>query len=327
MKGSVSRMTDNDALSAVRVLRVYSRIELPMLFFAAIPSLLPMIFAPFLRLKFEAFMFSIGGITAGLVFLLGCSAFFEFIRSLLSIKTEAIPERIRKNLDRTLANFELRTGLRLASERIRVIPKDLSVGAHVRGVFRPNVIISGGALVGLMRGDPTAKTMLAHEIGHIQHFDKFYLGLIFIVILELLLSAYQAFEGWWSVTHFALLTAMLRHISRRREFAADAHALLTVGTWAGFKKLLYSPPGYVATGRSFFHPRFISRRKALHGFRIMHPSVFWCVVWIGYILYGLQGGPYQSYRMDSFYEAFAPSMVILGIFGFLIEMSKFSYPR
>jgi Zn-dependent protease with chaperone function len=151
--------------------------------------------------------------------------------------SEPILKRVREVLD---ADGLARSSL--SPERFEFNGTDLAMGAHVKGVIRPHLVISGGLLVGLIRRDARANAIVCHEIAHIEHYDRLLPGIIGLTAIEIVGAPIIAVVRQTKVNHLQnseLLTLLaivfaykllvsggiLSILSRRRELYADARAL------------------------------------------------------------------------------------------------------
>ena len=72
-------------------------------------------------------------------------------------------------------------------DKITIVPRDVSLGAHVRGILRQRIVISGGMVPALLKGDERALAILFHEYGHIRNWDKFLPGIVVYSLINCLL--------------------------------------------------------------------------------------------------------------------------------------------
>lgn len=165
------------------------------------------------------------------------------------------------------------------------------MGAHVRGVLWPFVVISGGMLVGLFKRHPDANAIMSHEISHIQHGDRFLPGLIGCVLFQIVGTSFQiANDDWtgvgaWEVVLFGLAIfvyqvlvfgTMVSCFSHYREYYADANALNISSAPGHYIALLESAATRSTERFAFFHPSLARRVvQARNGFPVLRRTLFW----------------------------------------------------
>lgn len=118
---------------------------------------------------------------------------------------------------------------------LKSVLSDVSFGAHVRGVLRPCLTISGGMLIGLLRGETKAKCIFFHEYSHILNLDRLLPLLIGWIIYDVLAGVpmfslvfsveYGLVDSMILVTKYSVLIFFVYAISQSREYYADALSL------------------------------------------------------------------------------------------------------
>lgn len=188
--------------------------------------------------------------------------------------------------------------LRIRSARL----EDLAVGAFVHATFRAKIVASGGLLVQLMRGSPSAQAIVAHEYAHIRHFDRLYLMILLVYAANLILSPiyFLQLAGYsesiydigeviiWWLFNLATTTLIVSQISRRRELAADFAAALMVGGKAYLDFLDLATGRHAKRTAGFFHPSVEQRKEALITMRVGRPNgllvMVYCLSLASYLL-------------------------------------------
>jgi len=226
-------------------------------------------------------------------FLIIVGVVVDKIRVTLSPPTILMEGGTCKAIETTLAN----RGINVAQyfiRRMHVIKGDLTLGAHVRGILKPYIVISGGMLVGLRRGDQRAISILCHELAHISHHDRLlpmYMGLAVIegigttykVVIGILAAELGSTSVWLTVTLLAvykivILSLQVSMISKYREFYADARASKICSQNNAYLELLSHSEGRELHRFSFFHPSLAKRITELEGgFPIVKKAWFWRV--------------------------------------------------
>ena len=125
------------------------------------------------------------------------------------------------------------------------------------------------------------------------------------------------------------------HISHRREYAADAHAVAVLGSSKEYIEVLGRHSSATTKQETWFHPSSQWRIRALQlGCPVLRPSKFWFIFWSLYILNGVWQNallseldpdlPFLSVwqGLVSFEAAKGGSMCLLGCIGLLIELAK-----
>jgi hypothetical protein len=241
------------------------------------------------------------------VFEFGLSIFLVIVLAVVTDHCRGYFAPVSRRLDENMFN-SLQASLNeqmlhppgLTLRRLEFVPNDFSIGAHVRGVLRPRVVISAGMLVGLVSKNPYANAILSHEIGHIRHFDRFLPGLIGLVVLEIFGHFFKASsEATYDISldgHSAdmvfplvvvlykilVLGGLLAIFSRYREFYADAQALLLTNFPGKYVEMLQSAAFGKDTHASLFHPSVRRRaQEALCGYRVLRKMRAWrCYLFI-----------------------------------------------
>lgn len=208
----------------------------------------------------------------------------------------------------------------------------MSVSAHVRGVVRPRVVISGGMLVGLLRRDPTARSILAHEYAHLLQFDRILPCIVVMILLGQFSAIFGVVFGASLIEIIMMLApnslylpphrsdadyalafvnlvfqlSLLMFVSRRREYMADATAVALLG----YKKDYIATLKRIRTASnmnrgSFFHPSLNDRIHQLQtDYRIFRPSKFWLTLWIIVLVAG------------------ARELALVAVIGVIVELVK-----
>jgi len=185
--------------------------------------------------------------------------------------TLPIPIGLRNEISKILQTKLPVNIIRLVHERIRLAPNDLSLGGHLQGVIRQRIVVSAGLTVGLLTNDERSVAILAHEIAHVKHLDKFVPG---IIVLSLLNISYCMVKfGKAGVLYAIAVLVITRYVTHRREYAADAHAVGLLGSKRMFAKTLLS---LSADEEAFSHPSRDQRVDAIkRNLPILNPSAFW----------------------------------------------------
>lgn len=232
----------------------------------------------------------------------------DAVLSIFRAKTAKVPKRFAPNIDLLLDSLADRGLPRLRTWRLRLVANDLSVSAHVRGVITPVVVLSAGAMVGLMRREDSSVAILAHEIAHIRHWDRLFIGLLCAALFNLLLPVYvftmgdwmdRAQSSWNPLTHLVnlcLQLAIFSYFSRRREYEADFAAAVAVGV-PGYQRFLGRSSSSTGSGehagKGYFHPSIHERIFALnYGEKVRRPGMFmlfFIAVGIGITFLGTMG--------------------------------------
>lgn len=205
-----------------------------------------------------------------------------------------LPLDLERNLEKTIIEI-YGSPARFKVERFKWNPSDLLMGAHVRGVLRPVVVISGGLAIGLLRRDSRAVAILSHELAHIEHYDRFLPVIAGMAVFELvaapsllLSSQSQALGGAWSslgaagglfLYRILLSGGLLWFMSRSREFYADACAVQFTHPSEAYISLLEQAKGAEKEKISLFHPSLSKRveeaRKGFPSLRTRWPWRFY----------------------------------------------------
>jgi Zn-dependent protease with chaperone function len=197
---------------------------------------------------------------------------------LFRIKAVILPVEFSQQFN-TILDSMAESGLpRLDSSRIRLVQNDFSVSGHVRGVFSPDVVLSAGAAVGILRNDKSSMAVLAHELAHIGHWDRLFVGLFFMIFLNLIsplliiLTATHSHELFLAWEKFSMLSVLLgfffqffvfSYFSRRREYAADSSASSVIGVESYQIFLRGATTFGVGHSGGYFHPSIEDRVAAL----------------------------------------------------------------
>lgn len=211
----------------------------------------------------------------------------DIIRGLNSGRTKQIAPAMRVALQSALASQKLdRLAEKLPS--IDVDKSDVAMGAHIRGVVRPRIVLSGGLLVGLLRNDSRANAIICHEAAHLQNLDWLLPGIIGLTAFEFFGEAIIIGSQTLGVNPGAYLEFMaykalvfattVMVISRYREFYADARALSQCEDPAVYIDMLETAALSEKRKWSFFHPSLRSRvRAARNGYAVLRRVVAWRV--------------------------------------------------
>jgi Zn-dependent protease with chaperone function len=250
--------------------------------------------------------------------------------------TTIVPFNLEARLAETLTK-KFGEEIRHVAQDIRVLPSDLSLGAHVRGFLRPQLVISGGMLVGLLRKTPSANAILGHELAHIQHFDRLFFGIIGLTALEFVgrfvkysisdmsfdTLNWEDFAGLLVLTIYQIVVfgLLLSRISRYREYYADARAVqLLGGDLVAYRNVLTSGAQHNGLLGKFFHPSVAERLRSLDdGYAILRRVHFWKVYWVvaGSVAY-LQ----WKFVENSFVEYYGYCGFVLAIALLLFELLR-----
>lgn len=202
---------------------------------------------------------------------------------------QALPYEKRRQLNQVLTEI-FKDGCGIRAESILWCPQDLLMGAHVRGIIQPQIVVSGGLFLGILRKNPRAIGILAHEIAHIEHYDRLLPGLIGMMFFEIFLGPIYYYWGAARVLDdsylfettlilfiykFFVFGGLLCLMSRSREIYADASAAQYL-TRDEYVTLLKSMRGAEKYQYSFFHPSVSKRiKEAQSGFATLHNRWLW----------------------------------------------------
>ncbi len=225
---------------------------------------------------------------------------------------QRVPQELETRLDTVLAALSDKGCPRIDVSRIRVNSADLTMGAHVRGAFFPRIVISGGLLIGALRGNKVAYGIISHELFHISHVDRLYflfpflwaLNIAFTPLLWPLTSRLlysDSFEaqinapeamGPLALIHIAVSLYVVSYISRRRELAADIGAAMVVGRQDYLQVLVPSTGKHNDASAGFFHPSLATRRAEITSpTRVGRPNPVMMVwMFIVFVSQGLEVG-------------------------------------
>lgn len=215
----------------------------------------------------------------------------------IGIKAEAIPLEYEVSILDVIRKTRGFPARRMPA-RLRWNPKDFSMGAHVKGFFFPTIVISGGLGVGLRSGNTRALAILAHEIAHIQHYDRLLPGFFGFAVFEivmypvlLLSSGIQEGAPLLSLTSIATLVflykitglgAVLVLLYHSREYYADACASQISQSRDEYNSILSNLCKDTRGAFSIFHP---SLNKRINAVATDFPSLMTRWLWRGYFLY------------------------------------------
>ena len=253
----------------------------------------------------------------------------------LGIKADPLPSQSFDDLKSVLVTHSSLFS-RMSPGSILLNARDLRMGAHVRGVIVPKIVISGGLFVGLMQNNRKAISIFSHEIAHIRHSDLLIPGFIGASVLEVVGTSIKAFISF--STEFNLLKALLLSfavlfykffvstgllwiLSRNREFYADAFAVEITKDSDSYKSLLNSVVGREQHRWSFFHPSLSKRALELaSGFKVIRRAVLWrlyfvCATLVSYVQWHFSD-------LDNNYVLIYFSTLVMGIIVLLSEMLR-----
>ncbi|MCA1375833.1 MULTISPECIES: M48 family metalloprotease [unclassified Bradyrhizobium] len=257
-----------------------------------------------------------------------------FRARLSGVKADTIPRLQLWKLSAALAsNHAIRQLLSVSS--FRVNKTDLIMGAHVRGIFHPSIALSAGLLIGLIRKDQKAYSILAHELAHIKHFDLFLPGFVGLAIFEILGTAFQL--SLLSLSHpndvtppsvllvvlykVLILGGLVSLISRNREFYADATALSVTRNVDEYVGLLAKASEHERSRLSYFHPSLRRRiAEVQNNFQVLRRAVGWRVyIGLASLVAFIQWKALQDSETDSryFFCGF-----LMGLFILFTEMFR-----
>lgn len=250
------------------------------------------LFSPYPALSVSALFIGVVQYFGIMLLYILCSILVDFFRGIDGIPVAPVPSQIADKLTESLrVQGLLHPALKVS--RIRCNVSDITMGAHIRGVIWPSVVISGGLMVGLLRKDKRAAGILCHEIAHIEHYDRLLPGVIGLTLIEIFGSLSKFLTGdaivdlgpgvFWA-SFFAIIAykaivlgGALSCISRYREFYADARAMYLSKDPEAYVSVLESALiSGKSSGFSIFHPRLSSRiKQARNGFPVLRRIVFW----------------------------------------------------
>lgn len=214
--------------------------------------------------------------------------FFDGARKLFSVKGKPIQQGAVDALKQVLSDDAPPALLSILSNSY-VVMKDLSIGAQVRGVIQPRIVLSGGMLVGLLRRDPSAICVLLHEYAHIQHFDRILPGVIAFAVFDLMARPITLFmtqdTRLWPAIFLALYQLVvfgvtISFVSKYREYYADAKVIQLSRNRESYLAMLQGATEGAKRALNFFHPSPQQRiAEAELGHRVLVWSIFWKVYW------------------------------------------------
>lgn len=239
-------------------------------------------------------VFSLLELAAVCLIVIGLAVVVDRFRTYRSARPEALrPEAVARVVKAIAqAGVSIDEG---TLARIRVLKNDLSIGAHVHGVIRAHVVISGGMLVGILRQDSRALAVLAHEVAHLQHFDQMLPGMVGLSGFEIAARTFNLMtqhpsEGLSSTgaTAFfvvamgmmAMMVLVISRLSVYREFYADAKGVALTGNVAAYTEVLRQISGRESASGGFFHPSPTKRLDQLQqDYPLLRKATFWKFYW------------------------------------------------
>lgn len=299
----------------------------------SIPFLL--LFSPYSSLALPEVFFSILRFVLIFLFLITIGFIFDTIRGLFIAKGKLIDEGTFNALSKALSDY-IPTSDILLLKNLHTVKSDLSLGAQVRGIIRPRIVISGGLLVGLLRKEPLALSVLIHEIAHIRHFDRFLPALIALSMFEfigrqaILILDYLTIDAekppiglliLIPIYQIIVFSITISFISKYREFYADAKSIQSFKNITPYLALLDS-----ATEKSrkfafhFFHPTPKRRTlEAKNGHPVLTRSIFWKVYWP---LNALISWGQWEYADEEYVSFYGQNAMIVSIACFIFEIFR-----
>jgi hypothetical protein len=337
---------------AFRTLVFLIRVELVLWLLASNP-LLPfsllfgLLFAPW-----EPFGLQLFAAQMAVFFFLG--VLFEQIRGWWFFpKGELVPEELVADLDSSLQGQGSKN---FRSNRVRIVKTDLSLGAHVRGVIRPQIYLSGGLLIGLLDGANSARAIVAHELAHIQNQDRWVPGILALTLVSVTFNvlapllaqlggpprAILSSVGYgYLIANAVVLLMMASFILHRREYAADLVAATMIGSRRKYLDFLNSlavddprgssdsplTPGYLPPSerRTFTHPSLNERKSAIAGNRlVIGPSRVLTLYWLFMVLASVL----RTFEGDGLVDRLsAASTLPICLVGLFIELIRWRIVR
>jgi Peptidase family M48 len=275
---------------------LYSRWELILLALLPIPNIFVFLIVPHSQRSLSELALTDGppnlgqviiyyvflsAILAGLLVALGYV--FEAVRSRHAPKGIIPPTSITLPLEQTLRSVIGNDLVSALISRIQLVPRDLSLGAHVQGILSQRIVISGGMIPALLGNEERALTILFHEYGHIRNWDKFLPGIVVYSLINCIfyIIAFKIV----GVVIAVLIYGTTSYVCRRREFYADAYSAALVNSKVPLVNTLDAAE---KCDRTFFHPSLVERINAAgNGFPVMKPSFLWFGIWIMFMFVGL----------------------------------------
>lgn len=319
------------------IIRFFAISELVLLLCIALPSITTPLVAVIVGISrpsdaWRLLRVQAGGLLAYLGALLLLASVFDFVR-LQQLGAKRVPSRVVQKLDEALVNMGFLRGAKVRSSQIRVVMRDLSIGAQIRGILRPRIIISGGMLVALTAKAPIAGAILAHELAHVKNYDRLFTGVILVFGFEILLSVFVPLRSdlefylfVYIAAHIYVMFWLLGYLSRRREYFADALAFVLVDSPAVYIAALTSAGSSARHGSSFFHPELRDRVVGLcEKSPVLYPRLAVILFWV--LCINASSAPWISVSgfdgaADWFEDLKVLNIVILGKIGLILEASK-----
>lgn len=257
---------------------------------------------------------------AGLLVILGY--LFDFARSRGAPVGIRPPSSLLSVLDISLKARKIEaTIVSDIIDKISIVPRDVSLGAHVRGILRQRIVVSGGMVPALLNGDERALAILFHEYGHIRNWDKFLPGIVVYSLINCMLLIVLFRTTGLLIA--LLIYATTSHVCRRREHFADAYAVASLGSEAPLVAIFSVASSLGA--RTFFHPSLLERASEIDKhFSITRPSAFWICIWIIFLGVAVIGFPMFAAQQSGLFDPPIPAIGIGILFqGFAYD--QFSY--
>jgi Zn-dependent protease with chaperone function len=250
-----------------------------------------LLFSPYALLTIPQLFYSTVHLLSIFLFMAVLALFFDIFQGFFSVKSKPITRNIEEKIIASISEKVPPTAL-TALLRGAVVTSDISIGAQVRGIIWPRIIISGGLLVGLLKNDPLAVGVLLHEYAHIRHFDRILPGFIALAMFEAVgqtikyishdLSEFRA-EGLLFVVSYKLIVfgIIISYISKYREYYADAKAIQILGDNKHYISFLNKAiEGNKKKKFNYFHPSIESRiTEAESGYSVLNRTIFWKIYW------------------------------------------------
>lgn len=285
--------------------------------------------SPYPMLFFVAMAYSFLQFLGIGVMLIVLAVVIDFLRGIASVNSQPIPQAVVQKLSDSLKG-KIPEKLELLLKGSEIFTADLSMGAQVRGVIKPKLVLSGGIVVALARKEPKAIGILLHEYAHIQNLDSLLPAIIGLSIVELLGSLFSiSHPGISMVTIFIVLaykfvvfSMTIFYVSRTREYYADAYAVQQIEEKWAYREMLAGALEGKPGGRwSFFHPPLSRRIEACdNGHKVLFAGLFWKVYWLLAIFtsWPLVTLEYQVDEARMYYSG----VIVVAVFGLAFELLR-----